>query len=105
MRNLPDAPVSKDLVFGSKGCAHARALKSGGPDHWWNPHNTVPSFRIAEYKVRASEKNGRPVRTRTADLYRVNYEVQKLKPFACLAFPFLKSQKRPLKDLVLEANW
>jgi len=34
------------------------------------------------------------VRTRTADLYRVNFEVQKLKPFACLAFPSLDSLRK-----------
>jgi integrase len=41
------------------------------------------------------EKNGRPVGTRTPDLYRVNYEVRHLKPFACLAFPFIENQKKP----------
>jgi hypothetical protein len=40
------------------------------------------------------EKNGWPVRARTADLHRVNNEVSKLNPFACLAFPFLTSAKR-----------
>ena len=34
------------------------------------------------------ERNGRHDWTRTSDLYRVNFEVQHLKPFACLAFPF-----------------
>jgi len=29
--------------------------------------------------------------TRTPDLYRVNFEVLHLKPFACLAFPLLRS--------------
>jgi hypothetical protein len=38
-------------------------------------------------------RNGRPVGTRTPDLYRVNSEVQKLNPFACLAFPFIDSRK------------
>src|SRR5713101_8594344 len=32
-------------------------------------------------------ENGRHVWTRTPDLYRVNFEVNNLKPFACLAFP------------------
>ena len=38
--------------------------------------------------------------TRTPDLYRVNFEVNNLKPFACLAFPqttYLKTPpKRPI---------
>jgi hypothetical protein len=34
------------------------------------------------------------VRARTADLYRVNYEVQQLNPFACLAFPVLVDRGR-----------
>ena len=33
------------------------------------------------------ERNGRHEETRTPDLYRVNSEVNNLKPFACLAFP------------------
>ena len=37
--------------------------------------------------------DGRPVRARTADLYRVNVEVQQLDPFACLAFPSSHSTK------------
>ena len=43
---------------------------------------------------------GLPVGTRTPDLYRVNSEVNNLKPFACLAFPcntYLKTlQKQPI---------
>ena len=35
--------------------------------------------------------------TRTADLYRVKFEVQQLKPFACLAFPYLDGAKKPVK--------
>ena len=51
-------------------------------------------------------KYGRPVRTRTADLYRVNSEVQKLKPFACLAFPFLTGSKNaPKMTEFLVTNW
>src|SRR5579862_9729441 len=49
--------------------------------------------------------DGRPVRARTADLYRVNYEVQKLNPFACLAFPVLPAQKLPINRLVLVTSW
>jgi hypothetical protein len=49
--------------------------------------------------------DGRPVGTRTPDLYRVNSEVQELNPFACLASPFIDSPKMAVKGLVLEANW
>ncbi len=45
-------------------------------------------------------ENGRHVGTRTPDLYRVNFEVNNLKPFACLAFPhttYLKTaRKQPI---------
>jgi hypothetical protein len=51
------------------------------------------------------EENGRPVRARTADLYRVNYEVQQLNPFACLAFPVLLGLKTPRNCLVLVTSW
>ena len=33
------------------------------------------------------ERNGRHEETRTPDLYRVNFEVNNLKPFPYLAFP------------------
>jgi hypothetical protein len=49
--------------------------------------------------------NGRPVRARTADLYRVNSEVQELNPFACLAFPFSPGTKIASNGLVLVTNW
>ncbi|MGA8554419.1 MAG: tyrosine-type recombinase/integrase, partial [Candidatus Acidiferrales bacterium] len=39
------------------------------------------------------EKNGRPVRARTADLHRVNCVVRKLNLFACFAFPVLTISK------------
>ena len=46
------------------------------------------------------ERYGRHDWTRTSDLYRVNFEVNNLKPFACLAFPqttYLKTpRKRPI---------
>jgi hypothetical protein len=32
-------------------------------------------------------RNGRHEGTRTPDLYRVNFDLNNLKPFACLAFP------------------
>src|SRR5437660_11105246 len=31
------------------------------------------------------------------DFYRVNYQVRKLRPFVCLAFPLLTSRKKPPK--------
>ncbi len=43
--------------------------------------------------IRFSEMNGRPERARTADLYRVNFEVLELNPFACLAFPVFSAPK------------
>src|SRR6266478_4884723 len=42
-------------------------------------------------------ENGRHVGTRTPDLYRVNFEVNNLKPFACLAFPHTTYLKTPRK--------
>ncbi len=53
---------------------------------------------------------GRPVRLRTADLHRVNLDVQQLKPFACLAFPYLDHLTRPLKrpgfgDELVTSSW
>src|SRR5882724_2658525 len=39
------------------------------------------------------ERYGRHVGTRTPDLYRVNFEVNNLKPFPYLAFPRPKSQR------------
>ncbi len=41
--------------------------------------------------------NGRHVGTRTPDLYRVNFEVNNLKPFACLAFPQTSYPETPHK--------
>src|SRR5437899_12459015 len=41
---------------------------------------------------------------RTADLYRVNFEVQQLKPFAVMLFR-IWSPKKPVKALVLLTNW
>jgi hypothetical protein len=61
-----------------------------------NPQNAPPHV---------VEKDGRPVRTRTADLYRVNFEVQQLNPFACLAFPCLPIAKSLQNSLVLVTNW
>jgi len=43
--------------------------------------------------------------TRTADLYRVNYDVLELNPFACLAFPVLLGLKSPRNNLVLVTSW
>ena len=50
-------------------------------------------------------ERGRPERARTVDLYRVNYEVQQLNPFACLAFPVLFGLKSPKNSLVLVTSW
>src|SRR3989442_10240894 len=37
------------------------------------------------------------VGTRTPDLYRVNFEVKRLQPFSCLAFPFCNNPENSLK--------
>jgi hypothetical protein len=37
------------------------------------------------------------LRTQTRDLYRVNFDVNNLKPFSCLAFPFSHLPKTALK--------
>jgi hypothetical protein len=50
-------------------------------------------WRLMLNESAATRLNGRPVGTRTPDLYRVNSEVQKLNPFACFAFPFIASRK------------
>ena len=44
---------------------------------------------------RINKINGRHEETRTPDLYRVNSEVNNLKPFACLAFPHNTYLKTP----------
>jgi hypothetical protein len=46
---------------------------------------------------RFNEIDGRHEETRTPDLYRVKFEVNNLKPFACLAFPLSLPRKNPLK--------
>src|SRR5713226_5353808 len=51
-----------------------------------------------EHRANAGEKNGRHEETRTPDLYRVNFEVNNLKPFACLAFPQTTYFKTPRKQ-------
>jgi hypothetical protein len=60
-----------------------------------------PSFRF--YKMKTGEgivalvvprnTTDRHEETRTPDLYRVNYEVTDLNPFACFAFPQIISKK------------
>src|SRR5580693_10554760 len=52
-----------------------------------------------------AERNGRPVRARTADLHRVNCVVRKLNPFARFAFPVLTISRMPPNDRVLVTNW
>jgi hypothetical protein len=69
------------------------ALSPGGVTGGYGTNhdtNALPSPRLRPEVV---EDNGRPVRARTADLHRVNSEVQKLNPFACLAFPFSQGTK------------
>src|ERR1700693_5998284 len=48
-------------------------------------------------RSRFNKINGRHEETRTPDLYRVNFEVDNLKPFACLAFPHNTYLKTPRK--------
>src|SRR5271166_1785297 len=54
------------------------------------------------------KRNGRHEETRTPDLYRVNFEVNHLKPFPHLAFPLLPcckiARKRPSFDGELMAS-
>ena len=58
---------------------------------------------------RINKINGRHEETRTPDLYRVNLEVNNLKPFPYLAFPHLVAreipQKRPSFDGELMASF
>ena len=49
-------------------------------------------------RSRFNEIDGRHDWTRTSDLYRVNFEVNNLKPFACLAFPQTTCLKTPRKQ-------
>jgi len=49
-------------------------------------------------RSRINKINGRHEETRTPDLYRVNSEVNNLKPFACLAFPRNQYLKTPQKQ-------
>ncbi len=39
------------------------------------------------------------------DLYRVNFEIEKPKIFASLAFPYLDNPQSPSNLLVLLTNW
>jgi hypothetical protein len=50
-------------------------------------------------KIEGLEMVG-PNETRTGDLYRVNFEVNNLKPFACLAFPHTTYLKTPRKQRI-----
>src|SRR5712692_6403453 len=49
-------------------------------------------------RSRFNKINGGHEETRTPDLYRVNFEVNNLKPFACLAFPQTTYLKTPRKQ-------
>ena len=51
------------------------------------------------------ERYGRHDWIRTSDLYRVNFEVNNLKPFACLAFPHITHLKHPGNSLFLVTSW
>jgi hypothetical protein len=54
--------------------------------------------RAAGNRSEIHQINGRHEETRTPDLYRVNSEVNNLKPFACLAFPCITYLKTPQKQ-------
>src|ERR1700680_701312 len=56
--------------------------------------------RLADFEDSnlSDEKNGRHEETRTPDLYRVNFEVNNLKPFPYLAFPHMIDAKRAPKQ-------
>jgi hypothetical protein len=56
----------------------------------------VEVFRLLDAKP--LKEYGRHEETRTPDLYRVNSEVNNLKPFACLAFPRTTHLKTPQKQ-------
>jgi hypothetical protein len=51
------------------------------------------------------ERNGRHVGTQTPDLYRVNFEFNNLKPFACLAFLQTRYLKTPRKQPIFGDEW
>jgi hypothetical protein len=58
---------------------------------WGNPYGVFGRLSNQHKKPINIEEYGRPERTRTVDLHRVNCAVRKLNPFACLAFSFLTS--------------
>ena len=62
----------------------------------------LENFRDSLYPY---ERYGRHVGTRTPDLYRVNFEVNDLKPFACLAFLHTSTSKHLENALFLVTNW
>ena len=62
---------------------------------WFQPIETGPNMG----------ENGRHEETRTPDLYRVNFELSRLKPFRSLAFPTLRTPKKPKNSLVLVTSW
>jgi hypothetical protein len=57
----------------------------------------LPAQQRAAVEKLANEIGGRHEETRTPDLYRVNFEVNNLKPFACLAFPLSLACKNAIK--------
>jgi hypothetical protein len=62
---------------------------------WGNLWGSAPLKPNAFPKV--LKENGRHEETQTPDLYRVNFDLNNLKPFVCLTFPFSEPQKRPKK--------
>jgi len=78
--------------------------KSKSPDSWCGREKENTGRRLQVENL-AGLKSGRPERARTVDLYRVNYEVLELNPFACLAFPVLVGLKMPRNSLVLVTSW
>ena len=63
----------------------------------------VGAFPFRDLKICRENQNTSKVSCRwnsTPDLYRVNFEVNNLKPFACLAFPQTAHLKTPRKQLI-----
>jgi len=81
------------------------ALSGGGSGGGYGTNHDTNALPVATPRPQVIEMNGRPVRARTADLHRVNFEVRRLKPFACLAFPFLTAPKSLQNGPVLVTNW
>src|SRR5271167_562743 len=61
----------------------SRGSKPGGS----NPPCAVHEYFGRSFQIPWMKRNGRHEETRTPDLYRVKFDFNNLKPFACLAFP------------------